>query len=115
MTEICYDHRKQTRPDATVGSEIEGITDHYGYTKTTSEQEYRVCCAGTDDTYNNDSRFRRRHTLTEQYNAGNSPPVPLMIPCGYAKFAGGNDNLEAAEQMADRRMYENKRELKSNL
>ena len=47
------------------------------------------------------------------YNAENDPPVPLRIAYGCAGFAGDADTLESAEQLADKRMYEKKREMKA--
>ncbi|MCR5121161.1 MAG: GGDEF domain-containing protein [Ruminococcus sp.] len=48
------------------------------------------------------------------YNEKNAPPVPMQIAYGYAKYTACEDMLEAAEQLADKRMYEKKKQMKSN-
>lgn len=50
----------------------------------------------------------------KKYNAENDPPVPLQIAYGYAQCNRQNDVLEAAERLADQRMYEKKREMKTH-
>lgn len=50
---------------------------------------------------------------TKQYNAEISPPVSLQIAYGYAEFDHHTGSLEAAEHLADKRMYEKKRQMKA--
>lgn len=45
-------------------------------------------------------------------NEAEKPPVPLQIAYGYAFYIAQDDMLEAAELLADKRMYERKREMK---
>ena len=49
------------------------------------------------------------------YNAKAKPPVPLQIAYGYAHYTTQADMLEAAEKLADERMYEKKRAMKAQL
>ena len=49
------------------------------------------------------------------YNEKNAPPVPMQIAYGYALCTAKEDMLEAAEQLADKRMYEKKKQMKSNM
>ena len=49
------------------------------------------------------------------YNTKNSPPVPLQIAYGSAVFTAKNDMLEAAEQLADERMYQKKKQMKAQM
>lgn len=51
--------------------------------------------------------------MISAYNDREQPPVPLQIAYGYAKYSPPEDLLEAAERLADQRMYERKREMKS--
>jgi len=46
------------------------------------------------------------------YNKSEHPPVPLALAYGYAEYNPEKDALEAAEQLADQRMYERKRRMK---
>ncbi|MBR2085910.1 MAG: GGDEF domain-containing protein [Oscillospiraceae bacterium] len=48
----------------------------------------------------------------QQYNDRVDPPVKLAIACGMAEYDLGDQNPEAAERLADARMYENKKSLK---
>lgn len=48
----------------------------------------------------------------QQYNERMNPPVPLQIACGMAEYDFSTRNPEAAERLADTRMYENKKSLK---
>ncbi|MCR4645821.1 MAG: GGDEF domain-containing protein [Oscillospiraceae bacterium] len=49
----------------------------------------------------------------DAYNAETKPPVPLQIAYGYAHYTTQADMLEAAEKLADQRMYEKKRQMKA--
>ena len=49
----------------------------------------------------------------KQYNAEISPPVSLQIAYGYAEFDHHKGSLEAAEHLADKRMYEKKRQMRA--
>ena len=109
-----YGHAEGDKHIIAAADMIRGSFSDIGTGFRTGGDEFIVIAENCSETQAEDAVNRLRQ-LTAQYNADNDPPVPLVIACGCAKFAGGNDNLEAAEQMADRRMYENKRELKSNL
>ena len=60
-----------------------------------------------------ESALKQLDVLAEKYNSENSPPVPLQIAYGYAKYDQQTGQLEKAEQLADQRMYEKKRKMKS--
>lgn len=51
--------------------------------------------------------------MISAYNDREQPPVSLQIAYGYAKYSPPEDMLEAAEHLADQRMYERKRAMKS--
>ena len=51
--------------------------------------------------------------LISEYNSAHEPPVPLQIAYGWAHYRPQEGMLEAAERLADRRMYEKKKEMKS--
>ena len=59
-----------------------------------------------------ESALKQIDERTEMYNSENTPPVPLQIAYGYAKYDQNSDVLENAERLADQRMYEKKREMK---
>ena len=48
----------------------------------------------------------------DKYNQKEVPPVPLELAYGYAEYVPEKDILEAAEKLADERMYEKKRRMK---
>lgn len=54
--------------------------------------------------------FRRS---VSAYNEAEKPPVPLVIAHGMAEYDCASHNPEAAERLADSRMYENKKQLKT--
>ena len=54
-------------------------------------------------------------TKSAEYNEKNAPPVPMQIAYGYARYAAKSDKLEAAEQLADKRMYEKKKQMKLSM
>ena len=47
-----------------------------------------------------------------KYNQKEDPPVPLELAYGYAEYIPEKDVLEAAEKLADERMYAKKRRMK---
>lgn len=47
-----------------------------------------------------------------KYNQKEQPPVPLELAYGYAEYIPDKDQLEAAEKLADDRMYAKKRRMK---
>lgn len=47
-----------------------------------------------------------------KYNQKEHPPVPLELAYGYAEYIPDKDQLEAAEKLADERMYAKKRRMK---
>ena len=49
---------------------------------------------------------------SEEYNNREEPPVPMQIAYGYAHYTAQTDMLEAAEKLADQRMYEKKKQMK---
>ncbi|MBP0973170.1 MAG: diguanylate cyclase, partial [Oscillospiraceae bacterium] len=55
----------------------------------------------------------RMEKAAAAYNAETRPPVPLQIAYGYAHYTTQADMLEAAEKLADERMYEKKRAMKA--
>ena len=59
--------------------------------------------------------LKKFHELQESYNSTENPPVPLNIAHGMAEYDYSSQNPEAAEHLADSRMYENKKQLKTEL
>ena len=51
--------------------------------------------------------------MQEVYNSSQNPPIPLIIAHGMAEYDYSSKNPEAAERLADSRMYENKKLLKT--
>lgn len=60
-----------------------------------------------------ESIFDELCRLTEQYNFNNNPPVPLSIAYGYSEFSGNKISILEGERIADEKMYEKKRQMKS--
>lgn len=52
-------------------------------------------------------------TASSEYNKDYAPPVPMQIAYGYAHYTAQADMLETAEQLADKRMYEKKKQMKT--
>ena len=52
-------------------------------------------------------------TMMQHYNETEKPPVPMQIAYGYAIYSAQTDVLETVEQLADQRMYEKKKLMKS--
>ena len=59
--------------------------------------------------------LKKFHDLQESYNSKEKPPVPLVIAHGMAEYDYSSQKPEAAEHLADSRMYENKKQLKAEL
>ncbi|MDE7281046.1 MAG: diguanylate cyclase, partial [Ruminiclostridium sp.] len=53
------------------------------------------------------------HELQEEYNKKENPPIPLAIAHGTAEYNCMDHDPEEAENLADSRMYENKKQMKS--
>lgn len=49
----------------------------------------------------------------DKFNASGSSPVPLMIAFGMAEYNLSDGDPEKAEQIADSRMYEKKKQMKA--
>jgi hypothetical protein len=52
--------------------------------------------------------------IQEEYNNSENPKVPLEIAFGTAEYDCSMKNPEAAESLADSRMYEKKKLMKAN-
>lgn len=57
--------------------------------------------------------IKKFHELQIEYNEKEHPPIPLIIAHGMAEYNCKNQNPEEVESLADSRMYENKKKLKS--
>ncbi len=57
--------------------------------------------------------IKKFHELQIEYNKKEHPPIPLIIAHGMAEYNCKNQNPEEVENLADSRMYENKKQLKS--
>ncbi|MDE6707010.1 MAG: GGDEF domain-containing protein [Oscillospiraceae bacterium] len=55
------------------------------------------------------------YQLIQEYNQTENPPVPLAIAHGIAEYHYSTKNPDEAEKLADSRMYENKRQMKSTV
>ncbi|MDE6657586.1 MAG: GGDEF domain-containing protein, partial [Oscillospiraceae bacterium] len=60
-----------------------------------------------------DTSSEKFYQLIEEYNKTKNPLVPLAIAHGIAEYHYSTKNPDEAEKLADSRMYENKRQLKS--
>lgn len=58
--------------------------------------------------------IKKFHELQIEYNKKEHPPIPLIIAHGMAEYNCKNQNPEEVENLADSRMYENKKQLKSD-
>ena len=56
--------------------------------------------------------LKKLEHAVSKYNQKEQPPVPLELAYGYAEYIPERDMLEAAEQLADERMYAKKRRMK---
>lgn len=56
--------------------------------------------------------IKQMEQRVDDYNEEGNPPVPLQIAYGFAECVGGESELEEAEKLADKRMYEKKRQMK---
>lgn len=56
----------------------------------------------------------RFQILQKKYNRTENPPVPLQLAYGMAEYNYGDGSPEKAEQLADSRMYEKKRQMKAD-
>ena len=64
------------------------------------------------DTSEVEKGLKELNKLVEQYNEKENPPVAMQIACGYAIYPAEAETIDAAEVLADKRMYENKRKMK---
>ncbi|WP_044974727.1 diguanylate cyclase [Ruminococcus sp. HUN007] len=49
----------------------------------------------------------------QKFNTSGNAPVPLRIAYGMAEYDPDDSDPESAEQLADKRMYERKKQMKS--
>ena len=75
--------------------------------------EFFVIMDGENCRENYTSDLEKFLELQKAYNSSENPPVPLMIAHGTAEYDCSSQNPEAAERLADSRMYENKKQLKT--
>ena len=71
--------------------------------------EFISIIAGADAEAAARGAIRRMEDLTEEYNAGEAPPIKLDIAYGMAEFTVPGGTMEQAVRLADQRMYECKR------
>ena len=71
--------------------------------------EFIAVIAGADAEETAKNAIDIMEKLTEEYNAGEKPPVMLDIAYGMAAFTVSDGDMEKAARLADQRMYECKR------
>ena len=76
--------------------------------------EFFVILGGRKCRANYDTGLKKFIKLQEEYNSAEKPPVALEMAYGMAEYDCSMKNPEAAESLADSRMYEKKKLMKAN-
>lgn len=107
-----YGHAEGDRHIINAAAFISGSFEELGICYRTGGDEFIVVAEGAAPAEAGKALDRLSKKAAD-YNEKEKPPVPMQIASGYASFPGEADQLEAAEKLADDRMYERKREMKA--
>ncbi|MBQ5336621.1 MAG: diguanylate cyclase, partial [Oscillospiraceae bacterium] len=75
--------------------------------------EFFAVLDGENQMNDYDNGIKKFTEEQEKFNASGSSPVPLMIAFGMAEYDLSDGDPEKAEQIADSRMYEKKKQMKA--
>lgn len=107
-----YGHAAGDRHIIAAAKIIQACLSDYGTCYRTGGDEF-AAILDTDDARITEQAFKQLEQAEKAYNAEETPPVPLQLAYGYAIYVPETMSLEAAENLADQRMYEMKRMMKA--
>ncbi|MBO4460335.1 MAG: diguanylate cyclase [Clostridiales bacterium] len=87
----------------------------YGKCYRIGGDEFVAIIRGSGHGSNMNAAKEKMTELTNEYNQGQNPPIPLYIACGVASYEYGINTVEEAEKLADSRMYMHKRRIKEDM
>ena len=107
-----YGHTEGDRHIIAAASIIHETFGKYGKVYRVGGDEFVAVLDGTECEREYLQAVTAFRVKQQQYNDRVNPPVKLAIAYGMAEYDLGDQNPEAAERLADARMYENKKSLK---
>lgn len=107
-----YGHADGDRHLIAAANLIRDTFGQYGTCYRVGGDEFFAILDGADCERDYERALAAFRTLQRQYNEIEHPKVPMQIACGMAVYDFKEKNPEAAEKLADSRMYENKKMLK---
>ena len=107
-----YGHAEGDRHIIAAANIIKTSFEGIGTSYRTGGDEFIVIATTTDQTAVI-AALEKLEKMSAEYNAKEKPPVPLRLAYGCALYTEESESLEAAEKIADKRMYEKKKHMKS--
>lgn len=108
-----YGHSEGDKHIISAANVIKGSFGEYGRCFRTGGDEFFAIIEGRDCQEHYENAVLKFKELQSEYNQRENPPVHLQIAHGTAEYNCSSRNPEEAEKLADSRMYENKRSLKT--
>lgn len=108
-----YGHAEGDRHIIAAADVIKGSFGEYGRCYRVGGDEFFVIIEGNSCQADYERSVLKFKTLQSEYNEKENPPVPLCIAHGTAEYDCASCNPEEAEKLADSRMYEDKKNIKS--
>lgn len=108
-----YGHNEGDRHIKAAAKIIQNSFKDFGICYRTGGDEFVTVISPCGDTEGAERAIEKMIRLTDEYNKNDKPPVMLQIAYGYALCLDNASELEAAELLADKRMYECKKKMKS--
>ena len=106
-----YGHSEGDRHIISAANIISSCFDDIGSCYRTGGDEF-IVIAQNGDANDVDKAIEEMEKRSREYNEKEKPPVPMQIAYGHAHYTARKDMLEAAEKLADQRMYEKKKQMK---
>lgn len=108
-----YGHAEGDRHIIAASRIIQNSFGEYGHCFRVGGDEFFAVLDGRNCRDDYKDALEKFQKLQEEYNVKETPPVPLVIAHGMAEYDYSSHDPERAERLADSRMYEDKKRLKS--
>ncbi|MBR1593032.1 MAG: GGDEF domain-containing protein [Ruminococcus sp.] len=109
-----YGHAEGDKHIKAAANVLKNSFGEYGECFRIGGDEFFVILEGRKCREEYENGLKKFLNLQEDYNNSEKPPVPLEMAYGMAEYDCSMKNPEAAESLADSRMYEKKKLMKAN-
>ncbi|MDE6777134.1 MAG: GGDEF domain-containing protein, partial [Oscillospiraceae bacterium] len=110
-----YGHGEGDKHIKAAASVIQNSFGEKGYCFRVGGDEFFAILDSESCYFDYETASEKFYQLIQKYNQTENPPVSLAIAHGIAEYHYSTKNPDEAEKLADSRMYENKRQMKSTV